>query len=366
MVDNKYQLYKDLKSYLQTHFDMQDKKEFSIVIAWALGTYVYDVFSAYPRLVFYGPKQSGKSKMLTFLSKLCNNSQYTIIPSTAAMFRIIQKWKPTLLLDEFNLYSSSENKEVVAILRQGYKKGGQVPRCEKLRIKGEDGSRELQEVVFYDVYCPIAFCGLTINDDQLLDRSIAINLIRSNRINIVNTEIDEKWFDKEKIVTWEGLREKLMDLLKKEEVEECYKIIKECHIPIAGRDKELWTPLLAIARFIGGPEHNEFWDDVVFYMQKYIKRKQEEDLSSFDLRVLAEIERLDDMGKFQAKEIAELLNEFVSNPKEQVTSHAVGHALKRLGIPFKIDTGKKYYTLTPEEYEILKQKFGIISEKNGS
>jgi len=358
----KFQLFKELKTYLRSHFDLQDDREFSVIIAWALGTYVFEVFSAFPRLVFYGPKQSGKSKMLTFLSKICNNSQYTIIPSTAAMFRIVHKWKPTLLLDEFNLYSAKENKEVIAILRQGYKKGGQVPRCEKLRIKGESGSRELQEVVFYDVYAPIAFCGLTINDDQLLDRSIAINLLRSNRTEIINTEISENWFDKEKIVTWEGLRGEIQKILKKEEVEKSYQLIKSCYIPLSGRDKELWTPLLAIARFIGGPKHNEFWDDVVYYMQKYTKKKQEEDLSSFDLRVLAEISRVSDLSRFQAKEIAELLNETSSNPKELVTSHSVGHALKRLGIPFKIDSGRKFYSLTSEEYQSLKQKFGIPSE----
>ena len=341
---------------------MQDKREFSVIIAWALGTYIFEIFDAYPRLVFYGPKQSGKSKMLLFLSKICHNAQYTIIPSTAAMFRIVHKWKPTLLLDEFNLYSSSENKEVIAILRQGYKRGGQVPRCEKLKIKAENGSREFQEVVFYDVFCPIALCGLTINDDQLLDRSIAINLIRSIRFSIINTSISSNWFDKEKIITWEALRSKIKEILDKKEIEEHYQIVSNCSIPLSGRDKELWSPLLAIASFFGDQKQNEFWNDLVSYMQKYVKRKQEEDLSSFDLRVLAEIERVSDLSRFQAKEIAQLLNESATNPKEFVTSHSVGHALKRLGIPFKIDTGRKFYSLTSEDYRSLRQKFGIIEE----
>jgi len=358
----KIQLYLDLKYYLEDRFDLRNSKEYSVVVAWALGTYVYNVFDAYPRLVFYGPKQSGKSKMLTFLSKVCCNSQYTIIPSTAAMFRIIQKWKPTLLLDEFNLYKSNENREVVAILRQGYKKGGQVPRCEKLRIRSEDGSRELQEVVFYDVYCPISFCGLTINDDQLLDRSIAINLIRSNKLTIINSDIDSAWFDKEKIITWNGIKQTIEKVMNEDEIKKTYKEIQDCIIPISGRDRELWMPLLTVAKFIGGDEHNVFWDEVVDYMQSYLKQKQEEDISSFDSQVLSELGRLNDLERFQASEVADLINENTRVKSEMVSSHAVGHALKRLGIPYKVSGGKKYYGLTLEEYKLLKQRFGIIDE----
>jgi len=359
---DKLQLYRDIKAYLRKHFDFKDNRECSVITAWALGTYAYDVFDAYPRLIFYGPKQSGKSKMLTFLSKICNNAQYTIIPSTAAMFRIVHKFKPTLLLDEFNLYSSNENREVIAILRQGYKRGGQVPRCEKLRVQGEDGSRELQEVVFYDVYNPIALCGLTINDDQLLDRSIAINLVRSNNIYITNTHIDEVWFDKNKIISWRGITDAVVKAMDEKSVKKSLEMLNDSVIPISGRDMELWSPLLAVANFFSDNNHSEFWDELVGYMQDYIRRKQEEDLSSFDLQVLAEIENLDDIGRFQAKEVAALLNESASNPREQVSSHSIGHALKRLGIPFRINTGKKYYTLKQEEYKLLKQRFGLDAE----
>ena len=351
------QLITELYSYLKEHFDFSNNKEYYVVLCWALGTWVNNIFNAYPRLLFYGPKQSGKSKILHFLSKICYNAEYTIIPSTAAMFRIIQKWRPTLLLDEFNLYSANENKEVLAILRQGYKKGGKVPRCERMRIKTEDGSRELQEVIFYEVYCPIALAGLTINDDQLLDRCIAINLVRSNNLNIINTSIDDTYFKED--MTWDNLKEFIDNIINAEELIKIYDEVSNSYIPISGRDKEIWIPLLTVAHYFKTEKNKEVWDAVIFYMQDYVKRKQEEDLSSFDLRVLAEIGRLDDLEMFQAKEVADLLNEGATNVKEQVTSHSVGHALKRLGIPFKIRTGKKYYTLNEEQYLLLKQRFGL-------
>jgi len=356
---DKIQLCRDIKSYLLKTFDFQDSREASVITFWAIGTYFSDVFNAYPRLMIYGPKQSGKSKLLTFLSKICYNAHYTIIPSSAAMFRIVQHWKPTLLLDEFNLYTDREYKEVIAILRQGYKKGGKVPRCEKLRIKSEDGSRELQEVIFYEVYCPVAFAGLTINDDQLLDRCIAINLLRSNNPNIVHRDVDEVWFDSEKLVTWDGLRKCISEVFSKVQVSQSYEEFKKVYMPISGRDRELWMPLLAIGHCVNDGKSYDMWLDVTQYMQKYIKNKQEEDLSSFDLQVLGELERLDDLSRFQAKDVAELLNEGVTKPSEMYSSHAVGHALKRLGIKFRTINGKRYYSLTEEEYNMLKQRFGI-------
>jgi len=359
---DKLLLCRDIKSYILEHFDLKDKREATAICVWALGTYVYDVFDSYPRLVFYGPKQSGKSKMLTFLSLTCNNSQYTIIPSTAAMFRIIQKWKPTLILDEFNLYSSNENKEVVAILRQGYKKGGKIPRCEKLRIRTEDGSRELQEIIFYDVFCPIAFAGLTIADDQLLDRCISINLVRSNRFEIINNNINTRWFNKDKIVTWEGLRNRIEETISKEKVEESYNQLGECYIPLSGRDWELWSPLLAVMHYLTDGKHSDLWDELVEYMTEYVKKKQEEDLSSFDLRIVAELGKLGDISRFQASDVAEIINQSARSVKDQVSSHSIGHALKRLGISYKVSGGKKYYSLTDEEYKLLKQRFGINDE----
>ncbi|RLI64800.1 MAG: hypothetical protein DRO67_03615, partial [Candidatus Asgardarchaeum californiense] len=175
------------------------------------------------------------------------------------------------------------------------------------------------------------------------------------------TYIDEVWFDKEKMVTWNGLIEVINKTMNEESVKKSLEMLNDCVIPISGRDRELWTPLLAIAHYISDGKHSEFWDGLVDYMQEYIKRKQEEDLSSFDLSVLSEIGRLNDISQFQAKDIAELMNQNLS-PNEQVKSHAIGHALKRLGIPFRINTGRKYYTLKEEEYKLLKQRFGINDE----
>jgi hypothetical protein len=257
-------------------------------------------------------------------------------------------------MDEFNLYSQKDAPELLAILRQGYKRGGKVIRCEKVGPQWD--------VFDYDVFCPIALAGLTINDDQLLDRSIAINMLRSNNVNISSSEIDEVWFNKIKLTTWESIT-KFMGEYSFREIENSYNKLLEC-VFLSGRDRELWFPLLTVAHYLKEKEGYNIWDDVVGYSYDYIKEKEEEDLTTLDSRILQELSKLESLQKFTSSEVAGIMNEGLTNIREQITAHSIGHALKRLGIPFKNHSGKRYYNLTQERYNALCQKFDINLDIN--
>jgi len=362
-----------LVRYILSRFDLSDNRIADVIVAWIFGTYCFELFDAFPRLVFYGPKQSGKSKMLTFLSKTCCKAIYSIIPTVSTLYRLAEDRKATILLDEFNLYKPSENKDLVAILRQGYKKGAVVPRSLRFSRKheahGQSGKVEDFIVVEYEVYCPIAFAGLTINDDQLLDRCIAINLLRSGNPEIICTKIDEEEFclnlgERNICMSWGELRhfiECAVTTSAKSIVEE-YRLLNNCITLdlMSGRDQEVWFPLLAIARVACNGTHHSFWDNIHAFMRDYITKKKEEDLTTFDAQVLSAISRLDGafIETFTAKDIADILNEDLPS-KEQVSSHAVGQALKRLGINYKLSQGRKRYFITEEEYKLKCQRFGL-------
>ena len=57
-------------------------------------------------------------------------------------------------------------------------------------------------------------------------------------------------------------------------VVESYQKLNECYVPISGRDWELWSPLLAIMHFLSDGKHTDLWDELVKYMNDYVKRKQ--------------------------------------------------------------------------------------------
>ena len=364
-----------LVEYILSRFDFSDNKTADVITAWIFGTYCYELFPAFPRLAFYGPKQSGKSKLLFFLSKVCYNAQYTVVPTVASLYRLIKEYKATVLLDEFNIYRPSEKADLVAILRQGYKRGATIPRAERFFVKREVGSEkgklETFHVSLYPVYCPIAFAGLTINDDQLLDRCIAINLLRSDNWDIVSKNIDEEYFDLNlgnRLISysWAELRHHIECAIieNSKSIVDSYHLLNETVSPMSGRDQEVWFPLLAIAHTACGGNHHLFWDNIHAFMRNYIAEKKQEDLTSFDAQVLEAIGQLDLSTHFTAKDIADLLNEGL-DPKEKVSTQAVGLALKRLGINYKILRGKKHYFITEEEYKLKRQRFGM-SENGGS
>src|SRR5262249_55102644 len=93
--------------------------------------------------------------------------------SEAVMFRLIDAEAPTLLLDEAETIEgrSDRSEALRAVAHEGYKKGGQVPRCD-----GED-----HQVRFFDVFCPKVFAAIGGLTGALLDRCIVIHLEKAPR-----------------------------------------------------------------------------------------------------------------------------------------------------------------------------------------
>lgn len=340
-----------LRKYIEEHFEFKDSRERDIVLCWVLGTY-YKGFNAYPRLLLHGTKRAGKSKMLTLLSLTCRDAVYGIIPSVSAIFRVIEELKPTLIMDEFNLFSIKDNPELAAVLHAGYKPSGEVLRVEK----GKNG----YNLCRFPVYCPMALAGLTINDDQLLDRSITINMIRSVNLDIISSRIDENWMIKKKLLKWETLRKHFPDIEHKD-CADCMEEIEKRKI-VFGRDEELWLPILSVALLLEEKYDIPVYENVLKYCQKSVKSKNKEDMGSFDIKVIAELDQVENLNDFTSSELALVLNREVVNPRETISAFAVGHSLKRLGFEFKNHSGIRHYHISIEDYQKLRYRFGVEDE----
>jgi len=337
-----------LRNYLEEHFEFKDKREKEVVLCWILGTY-YRGFYAYPRLILHGTKRAGKSKLLTFLSLTCRDAVYGIIPSVAAIFRVIEELKPTLIMDEFNLFSIKDNPELAAILHAGYKPSGEVLRVEK--------NKNGYALCRFPVFCPIALAGLTINDDQLLDRSITINMVRSTNEKIISNRIDDIWFDKNKLLRWKTITDKIKSV-EHPDLQQCMNVIEEKQF-LSGRDEELWLPILSVAKLLKDKYDIPVWDDVFDYCKVSLLAKTKEDLGSFDIKLIAKMKYLDSLSDFRANELANLFNQDITNVRESVSTNSVGHALKRLGIEFKNHSGIRHYYISLEDYQKMRKKYGI-------
>ncbi|BDC35760.1 MAG: hypothetical protein EF806_04615 [Candidatus Methanoliparum thermophilum] len=115
------------------YFKMNNNIESYLISCWAIGTYLFPMFSVYPFLIFEGEKGTNKSGQLTFLSRICwNPTQKLSLPNEAPLFRMIHNAKPTMLIDEAHrlLKHQVYGPILQALLETGHEQGGCVHRCD--------------------------------------------------------------------------------------------------------------------------------------------------------------------------------------------------------------------------------------------
>jgi putative DNA primase/helicase len=149
----------------------------SILIAlWVVFTHLYHLFGIAPSLAVTSPeKRCGKTNLMIFLSRLCRAPYATSNMSEAAIYRRIEKEKPTLLMDEAETFMT-KSKTMIGILNSGYKRTmGGVERV------GKNGLEKMT------TFCPKAIAMIGEMPETLKDRSIHIRLERKSPDEKVET-----------------------------------------------------------------------------------------------------------------------------------------------------------------------------------
>jgi hypothetical protein len=138
---------------------------------WTVGTHLFGVFDSYAYLVITSPTpRCGKSRVLEILSLLCANPERTSNISEAAMFRLIERFKPTLLLDEME--QLREKGERAQILRNLLNAGN---RRDAMAIRCAEGGKTIERC---QVYCPKALAAIGSLPDTITDRSVVVRMQR--------------------------------------------------------------------------------------------------------------------------------------------------------------------------------------------
>jgi putative DNA primase/helicase len=135
---------------------------------WVVHTYLLDVFLISPRLGIRSPvRRCGKTTLLDVLTRLVLRALAAANATAAAIFRVIEAHRPTLLIDEADTFLPG-NDDVRGILNSGHRYGGSV-----LRTVGDN-----HEPRAFGTYgaCAIALIGQL--PGTLTDRAIAIDLKR--------------------------------------------------------------------------------------------------------------------------------------------------------------------------------------------
>jgi hypothetical protein len=235
------ELLDDIRAFITRFVVLPSEETADMMALWVLHTWlVHPVFrtTGYVRLVSAAPS-SGKSLLFEVLELLVCRGWLVLIPSSASLFRKLERDQPTVLLDEVDQWPLEDRKDALGALNAGYRRNGpKVPRWN--HAKGE-----LEE---FGTYGPKAFAGLDSGDlpPTLLSRSITV------RMEKMRADEHVEDFDHELVEhvaadlcgrcsAWAGQHAEELTGYRPAEVE-----------GVRSRARECWRGMLSIAEVVGG------------------------------------------------------------------------------------------------------------------
>ena len=147
------------------------------VALWALYTWCFRAFAVSPYLMVTAPeREAGKSRVTEILSWMVARPKPASDASAAALFRIIERDGPTILIDEAQHFLKRRDGDPMrGIILAGFtRRLATVDRCE-----GEGN-----EVRSFSTFAPKAMNGrkLAGMDDMLTSRSVVIPMTRARKL----------------------------------------------------------------------------------------------------------------------------------------------------------------------------------------
>ena len=224
----------DITHALDRHV-LADKETMRAAALWATFTWLVDMVQVAPIANITAPeKRCGKSILLTALGKLANRPLQVSNIAPAALFRSIELWSPTLLIDEVDAFLAA-HEDARGILNAGFTRDSAVV----IRCVGDD-----HIPTPFNVWGAKALCGIGKIADTLADRSVPLRLRRRTPgENVESLRHSDP-------ALWEQLRSRLSRFA----LDSAEAISKARPTPIPGlndRANDAWEPLLAIADLAG-------------------------------------------------------------------------------------------------------------------
>ena len=205
------------------------------IALWIAHAHAHNAFLHTPRLNPQSPeKRCGKTTLCDVVRTLVPKPLCTENLTTPVMFRVVDKYRPTLLADECDSWIN-DNEDLRGLLNAGHKRGGQALRC-----VGDDF-----EPRAFKVFAPVVLAGIGNLPGTLHDRAIVIRLVRA-KPGEVTTRFDSRHIEQEtilcrKLARWTA---------------DNFEALKRCDPQLPetafNRLADNWRPLFAIAEVAGG------------------------------------------------------------------------------------------------------------------
>jgi hypothetical protein len=284
-----------------------------VLSLWAINTYLFEVFDFCPYIALVSPvKRCGKTTVLKLLASVTSRPEFTVNITDAALFRLIDARRPTLLMDEAE---DLQRSGLRTILNAGFEQAATVPRCVG------------QQVQDFHVFCPKALACIGPLPDTVADRSIIIPMRRAKR----GENVDE--FRRRTLGPIAALAEEVRGWAAANEpcVAEAYH--QNAIDFLSGREADIWESLFAIIRVAAPERIDELKATAIRLVAE--KAEHETDSEATAIRLLSDIRTVFAAEVTELMPTSRLLGELRNLP-DGPWSRLSGIELARKLLPFEI------------------------------
>lgn len=177
MSENPDILLQEVFEHISTYCVLPSDGHVLAVVLWAAHTHFIQQLDSTPRLSLQSPdKQSGKTRLLEVMQPLLRDPLNIVNMTPAVMFRAIEQWQPTFIIDEIDAFfpkgmrSVDQAKEDIrGMINAGHRRGQTV-----MRVSQKDHDK----LDRFHVFCPVVLAGISSLPDTIEDRAVILHMRR--------------------------------------------------------------------------------------------------------------------------------------------------------------------------------------------
>ncbi len=345
--ESEAKLLDEIQTFIHKYLDISEADE--KICTWMVVTFcLFDKLNIMiPYLRALGDTGCGKSRLLDVVGGIC----YRPMPvggsmTPAILFRVAEKWKGTMIIDEADWKNTDEYSEVIKIINLNQ------PNRPILRCKGDN----YDKIEAFDSWCPrILATRRNFSDVATESRMLTIQMKESMRTDIP-IALDDEFYNKQT-----ELRNKLLlyRLMNWNRVNSSIKPNVD-FTGIEPRSQQIMYPIAIVFN------HNQ---DILNELVKMARSRQSElikDRSSTDDGIIANayLELLDNgYTNITSTDIVNLLG----NKGQDMSPQSIGHCMKSLGFTTTVKNvggeTKRCYNSDQKLIERLRNRYSLKSPR---